>query len=164
MCVSFPCRFCNSLVYYGLGLNAGSLPGNVYVTTFFYGISEIPANLFGIYLMNTIGRKFTIAFACLFGSACSFICVALIIFEGEWEKLGSVADTKLVAMFSVFPSIFRIGLGHYTQAAILKSGVVNQQFETHAYQQLIRTHNPPILCQILNSSGTSMDHGVRGTG
>ena len=69
-------------MYYGLGLNAGSLPGNIYVTTFFYGISEIPANLFGIYLMNRIGRKWTIAYSCLFGAACSFICVGLILGEG----------------------------------------------------------------------------------
>ena len=76
-------RFCNSLVYYGLGLNAGSLPGSVYVTTFFYGISEIPANLFGIYLMNKIGRKWTILYSLLFGAACSFICVALILIESK---------------------------------------------------------------------------------
>ena len=78
-------RFCNSFVYYGLSLNTATLPGNLYVTNFLYGISEIPANLFGIYLMNKIGRKWTIVVSLLFGGGCSFLVVIFILFEGEYH-------------------------------------------------------------------------------
>ena len=38
-------RFSNSLVYYGLSLNTGRLPGSVYVNSLLMGAVEIPANL-----------------------------------------------------------------------------------------------------------------------
>ena len=43
----------------------------------------MPANLFAIYLMNHVGRKWTILFSLMFEGACGFICVALILVDGK---------------------------------------------------------------------------------
>ena len=101
------CRFCNSLLYYGLGLNAGSLAGSIYVTVFlgkkcciklillefsvtyanFHSYSggavEIPAVLVSIWAMFYFGRRPTLAWGFIAAAAFNFLCIPFINNSGQ---------------------------------------------------------------------------------
>ena len=100
-------RFCNSLLYYGLGLNAGSLAGSIYVTVFlgkksciklillefsvtsgnFHSYSggavEIPAVLVSIWAMFYFGRRPTLAWGFIAAAAFNFLCIPFINNSGQ---------------------------------------------------------------------------------
>ncbi len=49
--------FANSLVYYGLAFNIGTLPGNPYLMSFLNGLAEIPGYIIVIFLLDRMGRR-----------------------------------------------------------------------------------------------------------
>ena len=64
-------RFANSLVYYGLSLNTGSLEGEPHLMLFVSGMIEVPAYLISAGMIDRFGRRPIISL-CLFigGGAC----------------------------------------------------------------------------------------------
>lgn len=56
------CSFCwltNTFVYYGLSLNSVTLAGNKYYNFTFSNLIEIPAHLLALFLVNKIGRRWS---------------------------------------------------------------------------------------------------------
>ena len=64
--------FVIAMVYYGLSLGTGSLPGSLYLNFFLSGLVELPANILCHVTLNYIGRKAMHIF-CMFASAVSLI-------------------------------------------------------------------------------------------
>lgn len=89
--------FTNSMVYFGLALNAGKLPGSDIFNNFMNGILEVPAYLiFPILLeMKFLGRKLTLSYFLIFTGICCLISTILIEFQDcsenkTYEKLGQL--------------------------------------------------------------------------
>ena len=61
------------MVYYGLSLAADDLPGNLYSNYVLFALTEFPAIVIGMYLVNKIGRRPTVGWFIVAG------CVACII-------------------------------------------------------------------------------------
>jgi len=64
--------FANSIVYYGLSLNTGNLPGNPYLVLFLIGLAEIPGYLLVIGLVDITGRRSLCSTLMLLGG---FACI-----------------------------------------------------------------------------------------
>ncbi|ELT90485.1 hypothetical protein CAPTEDRAFT_108874 [Capitella teleta] len=71
--------FTLSLIYYGLSLNTGRLPGSVYLNSFLMSAVEVPANLLGIFLLSRIGRKWTTGGATLMAGFSTIICIPFLL-------------------------------------------------------------------------------------
>ena len=70
-------------MFYGLSLNSGRLPGDVFLNTFLLSAVEIAGNLLCAYLLEKIGRRLTVGGALLVGGFLTLGCVPFLIFEGE---------------------------------------------------------------------------------
>jgi OCT family organic cation transporter-like MFS transporter 4/5 len=68
-------------MYYALSLNAGSLPGSVYFTTFLAGAVEVPANLIAMFFMawHVTGRRLTCSLSLIIAGAASLISIYMIL-------------------------------------------------------------------------------------
>jgi hypothetical protein len=76
--------FANSLVYYGLSLNAGSLEGNPHLILFLIGLAEIPGYFIVIFFVDKTGRRCLLTFLLMMGG---FACVVVaFIPPGSTEK------------------------------------------------------------------------------
>ena len=60
-------RFANSLVYYGLSLNTGSLLGNPHLMLFVSGIIEVPAYIISWGVIDRYGRRIPISLCLVIG-------------------------------------------------------------------------------------------------
>lgn len=65
--------FANSLVYYGLSLNAGNLVGNPFLMLFLSGLVEIPSYILMICLMDRTGRRCVVSTFMLIGGVCCIV-------------------------------------------------------------------------------------------
>ncbi|XP_076637125.1 organic cation transporter protein [Colletes latitarsis] len=65
--------FANSLVYYGLSLNAGNLVGNPFLMMFLSGLVELPAYIFMCFSMDRTGRRCMVCSFMLIGGVCCII-------------------------------------------------------------------------------------------
>lgn len=65
--------FANSLAYYGLAFNIGTLPGNPYLMSFLNGLAELPGYVIVVALLDKTGRR-SLEFVLLFIGG--FACVA----------------------------------------------------------------------------------------
>ena len=65
--------FANSIVYYGLSLGAGGLPGNPYLNIFLSALVEIPSYIAAAYSVDKIGRRATTSFLMLSGGVCCVV-------------------------------------------------------------------------------------------
>jgi hypothetical protein len=76
------CRFTCALMYYGLSLNTGSLPGDIYVNVIISGAVEVPALIIGFRLMNweRTGRRISGFAEFLVAGVSSFLCIPMILF------------------------------------------------------------------------------------
>lgn len=61
------CWFANSVVYYGVSLNAGKLNGNPYFIVFLMGIVEMPAYVVILYFLDRVGHRALISAMMLLG-------------------------------------------------------------------------------------------------
>lgn len=81
----FSCRFANSLAYYGLSLNTGTLPGNPFLMLFVTGLVEFPSYIATSFLMDRTGRRSLIStFMIVGGLAC---IVSAFISQGQVRKV-----------------------------------------------------------------------------
>ncbi|KZC13133.1 PREDICTED: organic cation transporter protein [Dufourea novaeangliae] len=65
--------FANSIVYYGLSLNAGNLVGNPFLMLFLSGLVEIPSYVLMCCLMDRTGRRCILSTFMLIGGLCCII-------------------------------------------------------------------------------------------
>lgn len=118
--------FANSLVYYGLSLNAGKLFGNPYLVLFILGLVEIPSYFVSTALLDRVGRRFlTSLFLLLGGTAClaaaliprdtvtGSLVATSVVFLGKFCIAGSFA---IIYNYSaeLFPTVIRntaVGVG-----------------------------------------------------
>ncbi|XP_017876340.1 organic cation transporter protein [Ceratina calcarata] len=65
--------FANSIVYYGLSLNAGNLVGNPFFMLFLSGLVELPSYILMCFLMDRAGRRCVVCTFMLIGGVCCVI-------------------------------------------------------------------------------------------
>lgn len=70
--------FVNSLVYYGLSLNAGALAGTDFLNNFLSGLVEVGAYLIVAFTMDKLGRRFLLTACLLLGGVA---CLASTVFN-----------------------------------------------------------------------------------
>ncbi|XP_054271326.1 organic cation transporter protein [Macrosteles quadrilineatus] len=114
--------FANSLVYYGLSLNTGSLAGNPYFILFIMGVIEMPSYVISVLFLDRAGRRcLTASFLLLGGFACLITAftpkgsslTTSIVFLGKFCIAGSFA---IIYNYSaeLFPTVIRntaLGVG-----------------------------------------------------
>ncbi|GBP42315.1 Organic cation transporter protein [Eumeta japonica] len=88
------CWFANSLVYYGLSLNAGKLEGNPYLITAILGFVEFPSYGVVIYFLDKLGRRPLISAMMLIGGTACIIAAFI--------SAGSMASTAIVIVGKLF--------------------------------------------------------------
>lgn len=116
------CWFANSVVYYGLSLNAGKLNGNPYFIIFLMGIVEMPAYVVILYFLDRVGHRALISTMMLLGGVSCLVVAALP--HGSTSTTGVVMIGKLFISGSysiiykysaeLFPTVVRssgVGLG-----------------------------------------------------
>jgi len=114
--------FANSLVYYGLLLNAGSLmPGNIYINNFISGVLELVAYILTIVVFLFGGRRYPQAITMFFAGVALFLTLVGYSTEEEntdetvklvFGQLGKFAITGSFAMIylyaaELFPTVLR---------------------------------------------------------
>jgi len=87
-------RFTASLMYYALSLNAGRLPGNIFVNMFLLAFVEIPANLIAVPLLERVGRRLTLSVSMLLAGISSVLMIPFMFIPGQWLRL-LVGDTLI---------------------------------------------------------------------
>lgn len=116
------CWFANSVVYYGLSLNAGKLNGNPYFIIFLMGVVEIPNYIMIMYYMDRVGHRALISVMMLLGGISCLVVVALphgstaatgVVMVGKFFISGSYS---IIYKYSaeLFPTVVRssgVGLG-----------------------------------------------------
>ena len=75
-------RFTDSLMFYGLSLNIGSLTGDLFLNSFLMAAVEIPANLLCMLMMGKLGRRVSICGALLFAALTMFGNIPLLYRKG----------------------------------------------------------------------------------
>ncbi|CAD5125232.1 DgyrCDS13470 [Dimorphilus gyrociliatus] len=98
--------FTCSLMYYGLSLNIGTIAGSIYLNTFLLGIVEVPALTLGIYLMGRVGRKPTVASACLFAGLSGFILIPLILTDAPSASRTAMSILGKASISMAFAAIY----------------------------------------------------------
>lgn len=86
--------FANSLVYYGLSLGVGSLPGNPFLILFINAVVELPSYVTVIILLDKLGRRSITSFLMLLGGTCCIVAVHM--------TKGSTLTTTIVMMGKLF--------------------------------------------------------------
>jgi len=70
-------------MFYALSLNAGRLPGSVFINVFLLSVIELPANLAAACLLERAGRRRTVGVSTILGGLTSFLMIPFIIFHGQ---------------------------------------------------------------------------------
>lgn len=85
--------FANSIVYYGLSLNAGNLVGNPFLMLFLSGLVEMPTYVMICFLMDRVGRRCMITSFMLIGGVC---CVTASVIPAGGSDLTRTAIVGIV--------------------------------------------------------------------
>ncbi|XP_078489501.1 organic cation transporter protein-like [Ciona intestinalis] len=116
--------FVNSMVYYGISLNAGALAGDIFVNNALNGVMEIAAYVIVIAFMDITGRRFMLTAMLVLASA-SLICSTIVN-----EYAGD--DQGLITLGVVFAFAAKIGIsGSYA---------VVYNFTSELYPTVVRTN------------------------
>ncbi|XP_076373730.1 organic cation transporter protein-like isoform X2 [Tachypleus tridentatus] len=141
--------FVNSLVYYGLSMNAGNLGGDVYVNFVALAAVEIPAVVLGTLILSCVGRRTLLSAMLLLGGLCCvvnpFIPTTL-----AWAgtTLAVIGKSQIAVSFAVvyvysaeiFPTVVRnAGIGFSSMCSriggILAPLVANLRIYTHGEER-----------------------------
>jgi len=122
--------FVNSIVYYGLALNAGALPGSIYANNIILALMDVPSHFVFPFLIETkrFGRKGTLAWGMILGGICCLSSTLCLEFAGCDENsmldiLGKVfAYTGKVFVSATF-SISYIISGEIYPAELRSNGI-----------------------------------------
>ncbi|CAH1251987.1 SLC22A3 [Branchiostoma lanceolatum] len=111
----------NSMVYYGISLNAAAFHGNLYLNFAISGFVEIPAYLISIYILDKFGRRWSLSSLMVIGGlACTsafFVPKHLFWLTTTLAMIGKFCITATFAIVYIFtaelyPTVIRqIGLG-----------------------------------------------------
>lgn len=82
--ICIPVWIGNSLIYYGLSLNTGSVAGSLYMITFLSGLVEIPANIAALFLMLYFNHKLTVFWGMILSSTMCLLCIPFIGTDITW--------------------------------------------------------------------------------
>jgi len=74
LCISW---FVANVVYYGLALNAGALPGSIFVNAATNGVMEMLSNIFCIIVINKVGRRFLLTCTMILSALALGTCAIL---------------------------------------------------------------------------------------
>jgi len=103
----------NSIVYYGLSLNVGSLGGSIYLNSFLSGLVEMPSHAFAQVSVTVVGRPRTLIFLLAIASAG---CVLSAFATGATQtavalvgRFGIAASFNMIFLYTteLFPTIVR---------------------------------------------------------
>lgn len=61
------CRFSLNLTYFSLSLNVANFGMSVFLTQMIFGLSEVPAHILSIWLLEVLGRKVSLVATLLIG-------------------------------------------------------------------------------------------------
>lgn len=75
-CVSFH-RFSLNVAYFCLSLNVGKFGMDVFLTQFIFGLSEMPAHILCIWLLEALGRKISVMSTLLIGGLLCLLIIAV---------------------------------------------------------------------------------------
>lgn len=114
--------FANSLVYYGLSLGVGSLPGNPFMILFINAVVEIPSYITVVILLDKLGRRSITSFLMLLGGICCIVAVHMVKGETLTTTVVMMGKLFIAGSFAViynysaelFPTVVRnsaMGLG-----------------------------------------------------
>ncbi|CAH1774737.1 unnamed protein product [Owenia fusiformis] len=122
--------FVNSMVYYGLSLNTGSLSGDIYTNTTLSALVEFPALLLAAVALDRVNRRWPLGLTMITGGAACLACIPLLYRK---KDLGAVLNTismigklMLSASFAIiyvfsaelYPTCIRnVGVGSASTAA-----------------------------------------------
>lgn len=70
-------RFSLNVTYFCLSLNVGKFGMNVFLTQFIFGLSEIPAHILCIWLLEALGRKISIVATLVIGGLLCILILAV---------------------------------------------------------------------------------------
>lgn len=98
--------FVNSMIYYGVSLNAGSLSGDVFVNNAINGAVEIGSYIVLLFTMDTLGRKIMLIFnLALAGLAMVAVAVIGLVDDPDEPTLGTVSQViSFIAKFGTAAS------------------------------------------------------------
>ncbi|ELT90484.1 hypothetical protein CAPTEDRAFT_108871, partial [Capitella teleta] len=105
--------FTISLIYYGLALNTGRLPGSIYLNSFLMSAVELPAHILVIFLLGRIGRKWTTGGATLMAGISTLICVPFLM------------DSNLEDVATAFSVVGKAGISGAFGAVYVYTGELN---------------------------------------
>lgn len=88
------CWFANSLVYYGLSLGVGKLPGDPFLNLFINAVVEIPSYIAVVLLLDKLGRRLITAFLMLLGGVCCIMAANMV--------KGSMTTTTIIMAGKLF--------------------------------------------------------------
>lgn len=103
----------NSMVYYGLSLNVGSLGGSIYLNNFLSGLVEMPSYAFAQVAVETVGRKRTLIFllaiagvGCLVSGLVTGAAQTAVALTG---RFGIAASFNMIFLYTteLFPTVVR---------------------------------------------------------
>ncbi|ELT98228.1 hypothetical protein CAPTEDRAFT_166395 [Capitella teleta] len=73
--------FTGSMLFYGLSLNSGRLPGDVFVNTFLLSLVEAIGNVCCMFLIDRLGRRRTVGGFMLIGGVLTLGCIPFLIID-----------------------------------------------------------------------------------
>lgn len=71
------CRFSLSLTYFSISFNVANFGMSVFLTQMIFGLSEVPAHILGIWLLELLGRKVSLLATLLIGGLSVLAIVAV---------------------------------------------------------------------------------------
>ena len=89
LCSWSPSRFSISLAYLCVVFNISNLGLNIFLTQFMFGLTEMPAHILCIWLLEIRGRKVSLMATALLGGFFSFL-VVMVPRGAVWSLCGAV--------------------------------------------------------------------------
>ena len=87
-------------MYYALSLNAGRLPGDIFLNMFLLAVVEIPANLIALPLLERAGRRLTLSVSMLLAGISSLLMIPFMFVEGQCRmSLNSLSPDETFAVY-----------------------------------------------------------------
>lgn len=105
-------RFTGSLMYYALSLNAGRLPGDIFLNMFLLAVVEIPANILAVPLLERVGRRLTLGVSTLSAGISSLLMIPFMYINGQLSE-PQARDDIMTSVFT-YTTSFNCSLEPFT--------------------------------------------------